>query len=177
MPLMPETGNSTDMTHCQECYSFVHPECTRECNGATLCLSCRHTLVIQQYYQIKDSSSDTYKQSDNLTTDIHSMSNSDKEDDDIELLLKTKSKTKQSNAELPTNKRQQGHPTIESGEESEDNGKTTAKTRKTTSPKTTQEPKAAVTTPEKELRPLAGRQISLRFRKSPATNTQKSNKL
>jgi hypothetical protein len=159
------------MMHCQECYSFVHPECTREYNGATLCLSCRHTLVTQQHYQDKDSSSNTYKQSYNWTTDNHSMSNSDKEDDNIESILKKKSKTKQSNAELPTNGRQQGHPTIESGEESEDNGWTTAKAWKTTSPKMTQEPKAAVTTPAKELHPLAGRQTSLRFKTSPAANT------
>ncbi len=145
------------MMHFQECYSFVHPECTREYNRATLCLSCRCTLVIQLNYQDKDISSDTYKQSGDSTTDNHSRSNSDKEHNDIKSILNTKRKTKQSNAELPTNERQQGHPTIEPGEESEDDGWTTTKTRKTTSPKMTQEPKAAVTTPEKELHPLAGR--------------------
>jgi hypothetical protein len=41
-------GFSTiNFTHCQECYSDVHNGCTREYNQCTICLSCRHTLIIQ----------------------------------------------------------------------------------------------------------------------------------
>ncbi len=178
---MPSLDDTNNFTHCQECYSNVHNRYTREYNQCTICLSCRHTLILQAQDGKRDSTSDSHtKQSNKTTTDDYSTSNdkdgdnNDVDNEDLERIFKSKSKTKGSPATISAcgNK---GQPTIESGEDSEADGWMTATTKKTTPPKT-QESKAVVTTPVKELRPFGGWQTSQQLKTSPATNTRKHNK-
>jgi hypothetical protein len=107
---------TNDFTHCQECYSNVHNGCTREYNQRTICLSCKCTLIIQAQDGKQDSTSDSHtKQSNKTTTDDYSTSNdkdgdnNDVDNEDLERIIKSKIKTKESPTTISA-RGNKGHP-------------------------------------------------------------------
>ena len=137
-----------NMTHCQNCYEAIHPQCARTFRGYRLCLPCRRTSALDAAEETDHtSSSETYQPTDDDTQDSDN-------DIDVKRLVKTNDKT---NTPEPPSAPNIATGTTENSEVEEEDGWSIA--RKKTTPKETIKPVAAVTTPPngKELRPQGAR--------------------
>jgi len=138
-----------NMTHCQNCYEAIHPQCARTFRGYRLCLPCRRTNALEAAEETDHTSdSETHKPTSDEDTQ-------DSDDDiDVKRLVKTNDKT--------TTPKPPKAPNItldkaEHSEFEEEDGWSIAGKKPT--PKETKMPAAAVTTPPigKELRPQGAR--------------------
>jgi hypothetical protein len=138
-----------NMTHCQNCYEAIHPQCARTFGGYRLCFHCRRINALEAAGETDyTSDSETYKpMSDDDTQDSD-------DDNNVKRLVKTNDKT--NTPEPPT----APNITVDKTEHSELDEKDgwSIAGRKIT-PKETKKPAAAVTTPPigKELRPQGAR--------------------
>jgi len=138
-----------NMTHCQNCYEAIHPQCARTFGGYRLCFHCRRINALEAAGETDyTSDSETYKPTSDDDTQ-------DSDDDvDVKRLVKTNDKT--NTPEPPT----APNITVDKTEHSELDEKDgwSIAGRKIT-PTETKKPAAAVTTPPigKELRPQGAR--------------------